>query len=219
MTDPVAADQRGSPAWWNHRYRSANTPWDTGIVPPEVHELADTGLLQPPGVALDLGCGTGTNSAFLARLGFTVYGVDLALTALVRARAKARAADLPACFCAGDVADLDFLPVQAAFALDIGCLHSLSPDNRARYAASLARRLASGGLYLMYGFDGNTELDTGPAGFAAGEIAARFAPHFELLWRRPSLQGERPVAWYLLRRLRDQATTSSRSGSTSISTR
>ena len=199
-SDSVPDPDRGSPAWWNRRYQSADTPWDTGIVPPEVHELGDSGALQPPGVALDLGCGTGTNSAFLARLGFTVFGVDLAVTALQRARTKALSAGLPAYFCAGDVADLGFLPVRATFALDIGCLHSLSPDNRTRYAASLARRLASGGLYLMYGFDEDTELDSGPAGFGAGEIAARFAPHFELLWRRPSLQDKRPVAWYLLRR-------------------
>ena len=160
----------------------------------------DSGALQPPGVALDLGCGTGTNSAYLARLGFIVYGVDLAVTALQRARTKARIAGLPANFCAGDVADLSFLPVQASFALDIGCLHSLSPENRARYAASLAQRLERGGLFLMYGFDQQIELDSGLAGFAAGEVAQRFAPHFELLWRRPSFQGERPVAWYLLRR-------------------
>lgn len=191
---------RGSPVWWNQRYQSADTPWDTGIVPPEVYELVDSGALQPPGVALDLGCGTGTNSAYLARLGFTVFGVDLALTALQRARTKARIAGLPANFCAGDVADLGFLPVQASFALDIGCLHSLSPDDRARYVLSLAQRLECGGLYLMYGFDQGVDLDSGPAGFGAGEVAARFTPYFELLWRRPSLQGERPVAWYLLRR-------------------
>lgn len=196
----MTAPDRGSPAWWNQRYRADNAPWDTGIVPPEVHELVDAGLLRPPGLALDLGCGTGTNAAFLARLGFTVFGVDLALVALARARAKAAAAGLPANFCAGDVADLGFLPVRASFALDIGCLHSLSPDDRARYAASLARRLESGGLYLMYGMDQRADLDAGPPGFAPDEVAQRFAPHFKLLWRRPSLQGERPVAWYLLRR-------------------
>ena len=196
----MTENNRGSSEWWNQRYQMAETPWDTGIVPPEVHELVDSGALRPPCVALDLGCGTGTNSAFLARLGFSVYGVDLAVTALQRARTKARTAGLPAFFCAGNVADLGFLPVQATFALDIGCLHSLSPDNRARYAASLARRLESGGLYLMYGFDQGTELDSGPAGFGADEIAQRFAPYFEILWRRPSLQGQRPVAWYLLRR-------------------
>ena len=196
----MTENNRGSPAWWNQRYQAADTPWDTGIVPPELHELIETGALRPAGVALDLGCGTGTNSAYLARLGFVVFGVDLAVTALQRARTKARIAGLATHFCAGDVADLGFLPVQAAFALDIGCLHSLAPGDRTRYALSLAQRLERGGLYLMYGFDQGVELDTGPAGFAAGEVAQRFAPQFEVLWRRPSFQGERPVAWYLLRR-------------------
>ncbi len=53
---------------------------------------------------------------------------------------------------------------------------------------------------MLYGFDQDPAGGEGARGFAPGEIAMRFAPHFELVWLRPSLQGERPVAWYLLQR-------------------
>lgn len=194
------SDVRSSPAWWNERYRQQDSPWDTGVVPPELHELVDTGRLTPPGVALDLGCGTGTNTVFLRRLGFAVFGVDLAGQALVRARLKALRAGFPPSFCVGDVADLDFVNVKATFALDIGCLHSLLGDRRTQYAESLARRVVPGGLYLLYGFDLDPAVQGGPYGFGDGEIKARFAGGFDLLWRRPSTQGARSVAWYLLER-------------------
>lgn len=186
--------------FWEERYRRGDTPWDTGIVPPELHELVNSGQLRPPGVTLDLGCGTGTNVNFLAGLGFTAIGVDLAWGAVAEARRKALAAGLPLRFFAGDVASLPLHHVQACFALDMGCLHSLAGEDRERYAASLASLLAPGGLYMLYGFDRETGADSGARGFDPGEIAARFAPHFQMRWQRPSLQGDRPVAWYLLQR-------------------
>jgi SAM-dependent methyltransferase len=162
--------------------------------------LVEQGGLQPPGIALDLGCGTGTNTLFLAELGFTAIGVDLAWLALNRARRRARAAGVTAYFYAGNVADLSLLDVRAVFALDIGCLHALSDEDRDRYAASLVRLLEPGCLYLLYGFDFDSNRDSGPPGFAPGEIARRFRAGFRLLWHRPSFQDEVPVAWYLLER-------------------
>lgn len=196
MTD----QDRHLPTYWEERYRSADTPWDTGIVPPELHELVDSGLLRPPGVTLDLGCGAGTNVNFLSGLGFMAIGVDLSWLAVAKARSKALAAGLPARFFVGDVAALPLDALGASFALDMGCLHSLSGENRARYAQSLARLVAPGGLYMLYGFDQDTAAADPSHGFAPSEIAARFAPHFQMLWQRPSRQGDRPVAWYLLQR-------------------
>ena len=81
--------ERGSAAWWEDRYRSGDIPWDTGIVPPEVVALVSSGLLSS-GWALDLGCGSGLSSRYLAAHGFRVVGVDLAQSALAAGR---RAAD------------------------------------------------------------------------------------------------------------------------------
>ena len=44
-------------ALFSERYASGETPWDSGITPPEIVELLAE---LPAGSALDLGCGTGT---------------------------------------------------------------------------------------------------------------------------------------------------------------
>jgi tellurite methyltransferase len=43
----------------------------------------------PPGPALDLGCGDGRNSLYLARLGFDVTGIDISNTAIAKLRSEA----------------------------------------------------------------------------------------------------------------------------------
>lgn len=190
---PYAAD------WWDARYRSGDSPWDTGIVPPEVVALVASGLLTP-GWALDLGCGSGLSSRYLAEHGFRVIGVDLAQVALARGAAAARAAALSAHFCRSDVADLSFLRVRATFALDVGCFHGVSAERRLNYVTSLAAHLAPGAFYLLYAFEPFLSSSDGePRGIGPADIA-RFAPHFTLRWAQHGRDGDRPAAWYLFRR-------------------
>ena len=61
------------PTRWEFKWRywRRQTPWDTQVTPPEVMEFI---ARTPPGKALDLGCGTGTNAITLARHGWQVDG-------------------------------------------------------------------------------------------------------------------------------------------------
>lgn len=58
-----------------------------------------------PGTALDLGCGAGQNSIWLATHGWRVHGLDIAGGAIERARAAASAAGVEASFEEADVTD------------------------------------------------------------------------------------------------------------------
>lgn len=141
------------------RYLRGDAPWDSGVAPPEIVAwiAAAERNGRPPGRALDLGCGTGTISLYLAGHGWDVVGVDFAPNAIWRARRKARRAGLSsrAVFLSADVSRPDFLEDAGLFDLliDVGCMHSLAPQPRASYAANLARLARPGATYLLYAFE------------------------------------------------------------------
>lgn len=153
--EPVAGsapgEDRTDPNWWERRYREGDSPWDTGITPPEVVSLVESGAVER-GWALDLGCGSGVTSRYLAAHGFRVVGLDLSHFALSRGKRAAEAADLASYFVRASVADLSFLRMSATVAVDVGCFHSLPPEARTAYVRTLADHLVLGGHYLLYTF-------------------------------------------------------------------
>lgn len=129
------------------RYWRRLTPWDTQVTPPEVMEFIAG---SPPGKALDLGCGTGTNAVTLARRGWEVTGVDFAPKAIRIARRKAATAGLTISFHAADVTDQSMLTGPYDYVLDIGCLFVLKERERLKYAAELTRLTRAGAWYMLY---------------------------------------------------------------------
>ncbi|MBK8020873.1 MAG: methyltransferase domain-containing protein [Chloroflexi bacterium] len=116
-------------------YSSGHTPWDTGITPPEIEQIAAE---LPPGKALDLGCGTGTNVGYLLARGWQADGIDFVPQAVEIARDKL-AAFPPEQFSilCYDVTRLDECPDLRApynLAVDIGCGHGLPLESQAQYA-------------------------------------------------------------------------------------
>jgi len=177
-------------------YRTGRTPWDTGVTPPELVELIEGPSSLPGGRALDLGCGTGTNVAYLARHGWSAVGIDASGRAIEAARR--RVADLPtASVIAGDVTWLSRLPVDDAFdlVLDIGCFHSIARRRRDDYAIGVAEHTAPGATLLVFAFPGR-----GAVGVTAREMRDRFAPSFQPVGRIPGTQPP-GAAWYRLERV------------------
>ena len=82
---------------WNDRYRDGNLPWDTGRPSSELQRVLSRNAIQPCR-ALELGCGTGTNSVWLAQQGFEVTGIDVAPLAVERAEERAHAAGVTGAF-------------------------------------------------------------------------------------------------------------------------
>ena len=189
------------------QYADGRPPWDSGVVPPEVVALVEGESPLAPRQALDIGCGTGTSSVYLAQHGWQVTGVDFISAAIQRARQRALNANLGDAmirFLQADVTGDDFLPDHppAALWLDVGCLHSVDPSMRGAYAAHAKRLVALGGTLLLYGW-GYTEVDARPHGFDETEIRALFTPEFELLHvdrGEEATATGRPSAWYRLRR-------------------
>lgn len=183
--------------WW--RYLRGRIPWDTGITPPEIVALVDQ---LTPGRALDLGCGTGTNSLYLAKRGWQTVGVDFVPSAIWQAKRKARTEKTPVDFYIADVTRLDFLDAPFDLAVDVGCLHALSNEQRPAYARGLARLVRPGGVFLLYAFL-PAQMGSRPVGISPDDLAATFQPAFQIEAQtlgQDSGNG-RASAWYTLRRV------------------
>lgn len=130
-------------------YESGSIPWDHTDPPPEVIDLAEQ---IPVGRALDLGCGFGRASIFLARLGWQVDGVDFVAQAIQEAKIRAMQAGVSerARFFQAPVTQLDFLQGHYDFALDVGCAHSLTKDELMAYHQELLRLLKPGAVFLLF---------------------------------------------------------------------
>ncbi len=124
-------------------------PWDTGRSPPELVEFIKSHLA---GRALDLGCGTGTNSITLAKADWQVVGIDFASRAIREGRKKARRAGVQVDLHVGDVTDIENITGKFDLILDIGCFHSLSKQNKLSYIRNLNQLLAENGSFLCYAF-------------------------------------------------------------------
>src|ERR1700730_17648635 len=96
-------------------YRFGATPWDHTTPPPELVEVIDGERRISPGRALDLGCGTGNSSIYMAERGWTVTGIDFARPAIERARRKAGARHLVIDLRRGDVTRLADAGVDGPF--------------------------------------------------------------------------------------------------------
>ena len=86
----------------------SSTDWEAAYAGEVPDSPVDTDLMAvardlPPGSALDLGCGAGQNSIWLARQGWRVHGVDIAGGAVERAEAAAEHAGVEATFERADV--------------------------------------------------------------------------------------------------------------------
>lgn len=154
-------------------YRFSTPRWDTGRIPPELGALVESGGVR--GHALDLGCGTGSQSLYLARHGLNVVGVDFSSTAIARARDQARRAGLSVDFQMADVTRLEFLREPFDLVLDLGCFHGLDAAGRARCVRNLARLTRAGSVFLLFAFDRHGALGIG---VTAKEVERLFAPPF-----------------------------------------
>jgi SAM-dependent methyltransferase len=132
--------------WFNLAYFK-QPPWDTGVSPPELLQFVGS---HPPGRALDLGCGTGTNLLTLASYGWQVSGIDYAWRAVQIARKRLKQSGATGYVTAGDVTMAKHIRGQFDLVLDMGCYHGISKTRRSAYRANLLRWLAMGGTFLMY---------------------------------------------------------------------
>jgi SAM-dependent methyltransferase len=157
-------------------YRVGLVFWRRTAPPADLVALVEGTSALPPGRALELGCGTGTDTIYLARHGWDVTAVDMVPKALAIARRNATAAGVSPRFIEGDVTRLQDLGVGGGYdlVLDFGCFHTLPEDRRSAYVTGASEAAAPGATLLLYGFKRPPKAAPIHSGMTAEEVERRF---------------------------------------------
>jgi cyclopropane fatty-acyl-phospholipid synthase-like methyltransferase len=152
----VTHDDRAIADTAEHDAADAGTDWEaaySGEVPDTPVDSDVVALANDlgPGTALDLGCGSGQNSIWLAQRGWRVHGVDIAANAIRRAEQAAAEAGVEAAF---EAADVTTWRTTERFDLVIST-YALPPRGHGRsHALTVARdAVAPGGRALIAEFE------------------------------------------------------------------
>lgn len=162
---------------WDQAYQENFTPWDKGMPSPPLVEWFARNKIT--GRVLVPGCGVGHDVAHLVSLGIDATGLDIAPTAIERA--KERYPQLAERFVLGDLFEL-----RDSFdaIVEHTCLCALPPEWRVRYRDAVASLLKPGGLLIGIWFV-NPEMDPGetgpPHGISPEELTTLFVPRFDII--------------------------------------
>jgi ubiquinone/menaquinone biosynthesis C-methylase UbiE len=162
-------------------YRLGFIPWDGHPLANSLRDLVEGNAALSPATALDLGCGTGDTSIYLAKQGWKVTGVDFVTKAVDQARAKASTNKIDVNFVHADVTRLSSEGVGSNFSLiiDNGCLHGMSQEDRDAYAREVTAVAAPDARLLLVEFLPGERF--GVPGIEPAEVERRFSADWTLL--------------------------------------
>lgn len=147
-------------------YEKAKSPRDLPWYRPEPPEMLQRVVRERGarrGRALDLGCGAGDYSIYLAQHGYQVTGIDYLPEPIRMAQENAQAQGVAVRFAQADVLTWES-DGKFDLILDSGCLHSLHPSERPAYRARLLSLLNHAADYVLIHFGKRHLLDWRPVG-------------------------------------------------------
>lgn len=207
--------------WWSNLYsnKEKRIPFFNNIPDENLVSYFDLGILKQ-GKALDIGCGNGRNSIYLAHKGFDVYGIDFAKTSIDWGKQLAKEQSIGVNFSCQSIFDFKCEPESFDFIYDSGCFHHIKPHRRNQYLNTVIQLLKSDGYFAMNCFNLNgganiSDYDVyrdysmhGGLGFSEYKLKTILETYFDIIEFREmkEIQGEHMLGksflWTVLMRKR-----------------
>ncbi|MEW6710948.1 MAG: class I SAM-dependent methyltransferase [Candidatus Riflebacteria bacterium] len=188
---------------WDKRYLSKDYPWEE--LQPSLSVLPFLKKYAKEGASiLEIGCGLGTNSLWLASEGYAVDAMDISPECIRLAEERKQKAGSKVVFMAHDF--LSSVPEKKYDVIfERGCFHSFSTRSGLdSFAAAAARSLVDNGLWFT--ITGNADNPDDLAKRKENQyprvslraLAQAVEPHFEILElvRKPFGEKNSFMAWY-----------------------
>jgi cyclopropane fatty-acyl-phospholipid synthase-like methyltransferase len=134
--------------FWDQRYRTPDYIFGTE---PNVFLASQVSRFKPEDRVLDVGCGEGRNSVWLARLGCDVIGLDVSPLALDKARRLAADQGTAVQYVQTDIRDWHWEPARFDAVVCV-FIQFAEPEQRARLFDGFLTTLKAGGLLVLQGY-------------------------------------------------------------------
>jgi ubiquinone/menaquinone biosynthesis C-methylase UbiE len=158
--------------FYEDRYRSVYEQgvdtWSGYALKNELDIFIDNTHISKGMKGIDLGCGEGRNTLYLAQKGMVMSGVDYSKAGLGKARELAKKNDLSVEYIQDDALNLSKIAdKQFDFGISIGCLHMfVKQEDRNALLSQMRRVLKDNGfVFLLNLGDGENEVLTSPDQF------------------------------------------------------
>jgi len=187
--------------WWDNFYSNKDKPipFFKNIPDENLISYFNRGLIKP-GKALDIGCGNGRNSFYLAQKGLQVCGVDFSKTSIEWAKELAKDKSEKVNFLCQSIFEFKDEPESFDFIYDSGCLHHIKPHRRNQYLKTIFKYLKPEGYFAMICFNlkGGANISDydvyrdnsmkGGLGFSEDKLKEILKPYFEIVEIREMIE-------------------------------
>ena len=135
----------------NHEERE-NSMWEGQEPTSLATELVDQNIVKKGTHVLDLGCGFGRNSNWLANQGAVVDAININEEELNEARKRASELNVNVNYVKSDAGELPFSDLSFDVILDAGCTHMCDKETQEKSVLEANRLLKPGGYLQYFGF-------------------------------------------------------------------
>jgi SAM-dependent methyltransferase len=125
----------------------AHWMWSDFRIPKELKDLIKT---NNPKTSLELGCGLGRYSSYMAKLGIKATAVDFSPIAIDKAKKRVAKDECKPVYMVGNVTNLESIIGQHDVSFDVGCFHCLKEEGQKKYVSEIFRLLKPGATHLFW---------------------------------------------------------------------
>ncbi len=129
-----------------------NSQWEAHEPTSLATDLINQGLVKEGSHLLDLGCGFGRNSNWLASKGVIVDAININEEELNKAKERAAEQGVKVNYVKADAGNLPFQDASFDVLLDAGCTHMCDKETQEKAIKEAVRLLKPGGYIQFFGF-------------------------------------------------------------------
>lgn len=192
--------------FYDYAYKQKNgieKQWTAGTANPELVNLVYTKKIETGSKILEVGCGLGTESIFLAVRGMNVTAMDLSEDAINTGKTIAEQYGVNVNWIVGDLLETDLCENEFDVITDQGCFHHMQDHELELYNKKISKYIKPGGLFILRAFSDAMPAGKQPRRVTSDEMIKTFLgdfklEHMERILSFSSEKYDKPLSWYSL---------------------